>query len=136
MITVSLIGCMLFGHAATDSSLFWITPPKPYALQTLFFSLASAGTGICAIVCNNRSNEYYDKYKTETTFGRAFNYLLKAKHNEDMRTLFSICAGTLFLHAVYFEVKHLKARRRSGSGPKMDFQYQGERVCLSVGYDF
>lgn len=133
---ILLVGCMLFGHTATDSSLFWITPPKPYVLQTLFFGLASAGTGICAVVCNNRSNEYYDKYKMETTFGRASNYLLKAEHYEDMRTLFSIGAGTLFLHAVYFEIKHLKSRRRSESGWKMDFQYQVERVGLSVVYDF
>jgi hypothetical protein len=133
---IIIIGLLASSQVADSLPVNRTQCNKGYAIQTFISGSICAGFGIAAYINNNLSNEYFASYRMQTTIGRTVNDWYRAVHYENIRDLSLACATIFLIPTVYFEVKHLTARKKLSQVPILDIRYCENRIYVLLKKTF
>ncbi len=125
---------VIIAQYGEDSSMVLHKPAaRSYTKNVIICSITAVGLGAGAYYCNNKSDSYYDEYKTAKTMEKTVESWNKVVYYDNLKKVLAGGSIVFVCSAVYFQLKNVRAAKLGGVVPEINIRYtQNNKLIFGV----
>ncbi len=125
---------VIIAQAGEDSSMVLHKPTaRSYTKNVIICGITGIGLGAGAYYCNNKSDSYYEEYKTAKTMEKTVESWNKVVYYDNLKKILAGGSILFICSAVYLQLKNVHAAKFSSVVPEINIRYtQNNKLIFGV----